>query len=218
MTRNFCSSVLFILISVIPSWAQQIKQPVLDAQTRLEFYRQHQGMKKNAVLADKKWTHLGPEIMSGRVTDIAVPHDRPHKFYVATASGGIWVTGNEGTTWQAIYLTQNGKRSCDFQAYVYKSDDHGKSWTDIAEGIPGGPVNVITEDPHRPGVLYVGTDLGVYISTDDGKSWSVLGNELPNTFVHDLKIHARDHVAVIATHGRGIFKLEIAELADVVSQ
>lgn len=161
--------------------------------------------------------------------------ESPFKFgllYVGTDDGKVQVTNNGGLDWHEImdglpkkkwvsrivasrynestvYLTQNGKRDNDFQVYVYKSEDYGKTWTDISEGIPGGPVNVIAEDPKYDDVLYVGTDLGVYVSTDDGESWNILGQDLPNPFVHDLKVHERDSVAVIGTHGRGVFTLDL---------
>ncbi|MCK7535267.1 MAG: hypothetical protein MZV63_31900 [Marinilabiliales bacterium] len=62
----------------------------------------------------------------------------------------------------------------------------------------------IKEDLNVPGMLYTGTDIGVYISRDGGKKWTVLGDS-PSTYVHDLVIHPRDNMIVIATHGRGMF-------------
>ncbi len=106
-----------------------------------------------------------------------------------------------------VYLTQNGKRDDDFAAYIWKSDDYGKTWQDISGNIPLGPVNVIREDPVDKNILYVGTDIGVYVSKDGGKSWDVLG-DLPSTYVHDLIIHPRDNILVIATHGRGMWVLD----------
>lgn len=108
---------------------------------------------------------------------------------------------------ETVYLTQNGKRDDEFAAYVWKSTDMGKTWQDISANIPLGPVNVIREDPVDKNILYVGTDIGVYVSKDQGKSWEVLGN-LPSTYVHDLRIHPRDNIIVIATHGRGIWALD----------
>ncbi len=161
--------------------------------------------------------------------------ESPLKFgvvYAGTDDGRLHVTRDSGLSWTEIldglpkrkwvsrvvaskydegtvYLTQNGKRDCDFQVYVYRSRDYGKTWEDISKGIPGGPVNVIKEDPRYEDVLYVGTDMGVYVTLDGGETWETLGSELPITFVHDLVIHPRDHVAVIATHGRGMFTLDV---------
>ena len=104
-------------------------------------------------------------------------------------------------------MTQNGKRDDDFQVYVWKSVDFGDSWRDISGNIPIGPVNVLREDPIDKNIIYVGTDIGVYVSKDGGKTYSVLG-DLPSTYVHDLVIHPRDNIIIIATHGRGIWVLD----------
>jgi photosystem II stability/assembly factor-like uncharacterized protein len=151
--------------------------------------------------------------------------------YVGTDDGKVHVTKNGGETWAEImeglpykkwvsriaasafdlgtaYMTQNGKRDDDFASYVWKSTDYGKTWVDISEGIPLGPVNVIREHPMNRDVLFVGTDVGVYVSKDAGKTWDVLGGNLPSTFVHDLIIHPRDNIIVIATHGRGMWALD----------
>ena len=160
--------------------------------------------------------------------------ESPLKFgllYAGTDDGRLHVTKDGGDSWTEInnnlpyqwisrvvaskykegtvYLTMNGKRDNDFQVYVYRSDDYGKTWKDIGEQIPGGPVNVIFEDPVKPGLLYVGTDCGVYVSLDDGTTWQVLGSDLPITFVHDLAIQERENVLVAATHGRGIYTLRL---------
>lgn len=161
--------------------------------------------------------------------------ESPLKFgliYAGTDDGRIHITKNGGKNWKEItsglvknkwisrvvaskykmsrvYLTQNGKRDDDFAPYVWKSEDFGNSWTSIAANISIGPVNVIREDPLNEKILYVGTDTGVYTSTDRGKSWSVLG-DLPTVYVHDLVIHSRDNILIIATHGRGIWALDVA--------
>ena len=151
--------------------------------------------------------------------------------YVGTDDGKVHVTKDGGKTWQEImeglpfqkwvsrivasaydmgtvYMTQNGKRDDDFTPYVWKSTDFGKTWIDISGSIPLGPVNVIREDPFKKGILYVGTDNGVYDTTDDGKTWNVLGDNLPSCYVHDLIIHPRENIIVIATHGRGMWAID----------
>jgi photosystem II stability/assembly factor-like uncharacterized protein len=102
----------------------------------------------------------------------------------------------------------NGRRDDDFTDYIYKSEDYGKTWIDISGNVPGGPVNVIREDPKRENILYLGTDLGVYVSLDRGEKWHSLPGDLPNCFVWDLKIHPRDNVLVIATNGRGMYAVD----------
>jgi hypothetical protein len=151
--------------------------------------------------------------------------------YAGTDDGRLWVTKDGGKAWQEItaglapgkwmsravasayklgtvYLTQNGKRDDDFTPYVWKSADFGKTWVSIAKGIPVGPVNVIREDPVKEDILYVGTDMGVYVTTDGGKTWMVLGGNLPTAYVHDLIVHPRDNIIVIATHGRGMWAMD----------
>jgi len=112
-----------------------------------------------------------------------------------------------------VYMTQNGKRDDDFTPYVWRSDDYGKTWQNIAGGIALGPVNVIREDVRDPDTLYLGTDSAVFISRDRGKSWHVLGGNLPTAYVHDLVIHPRENILVIATHGRGMWVLDADPLA-----
>jgi len=155
--------------------------------------------------------------------------------YVGTDDGRAHVTRDGGKKWQEIvkglapdrwishitasafkegtvYLAQNGKRDEDFRAYVWKSTDFGVSWRDISANLPLGPVNVIREDPGNENILYLGTDLAVYVSTDAGASWQVLGGNLPVTYVHDLVIHPRDNIVIIATHGRGMWALDAAQI------
>ena len=104
-------------------------------------------------------------------------------------------------------MTQTGRRDDDFQVYIWKSIDFGNSWQDISGNIPVGPVNTIREDPFNKDILYAGTDGGVFVSKDGGKLWEVLG-DLPFCYVHDLAIHPRDNMIVIATHGRGIWVMD----------
>jgi len=101
-----------------------------------------------------------------------------------------------------------GRFDDDFAPYVWMSVDFGRNWKDISKGLPLGPVNVIREDPVDRHILYAGTDLGVYVSKDRGQTWQVLGGNLPSVYVHDLIIHPRDNVVVIATHGRGMWVLD----------
>ncbi len=160
--------------------------------------------------------------------------ESPKKFgviYAGTDDGRAHVTKDGGRTWTEIskglvpqkwvsrivasqyneatvYLTQNGKRDDDFTPYVWKSTDYGATWKSIGGNIPLGPVNVIREDPTNANILYVGTDVGVYVTLDGGTTWQVLGANLPTAYVHDLIVHPRDKVIVIATHGRGMWAMD----------
>lgn len=160
--------------------------------------------------------------------------ESPFKFgyiYVGTDDGRVHVTKNGGAQWteitkglpynkhvsrivaskydpDTVYVTLNGRRDDDFNDYVYKSTDSGQTWTDISGNIPGGPVNVIREDPRKENILYVGTELGVYVTCDGGSRWDYLGSGLPNCFVWDLIIHPRDNSLVVATNGRGMYVID----------
>lgn len=151
--------------------------------------------------------------------------------YCGTDDGKVHVTKDGGKSWKEImkglpfrkwvsriaasryaqstvYMTQNGKRDDDFAPYIWKSTDFGETWQSIAGNIKLGPVNVIVEDPIDRNILYVGTDVGVYVTKDGGKKWDVLGGNLPTAYVQDLVIHPKENVIVIATHGRGMWALD----------
>jgi photosystem II stability/assembly factor-like uncharacterized protein len=95
----------------------------------------------------------------------------------------------------------------DFKPLIYRTHDSGKTWTRIVSGIPDGAyVHAVREDPKRQGLLYAGTELGVFYSTDDGAHWYPLQLNLPTTPVHDLVVKDDDLVA--ATHGRSFWILD----------
>lgn len=167
----------------------------------------------------------------GTITMISESRLQQGMIYVGTEGGSIWLTRDEGEEWRkvseglpekwvsrviasehdigTVYVSFTGFREDDFEAYLYASRDFGESWTSIRGNLPSESVNVIREDPHDAGVLYVGTDLGVYVSTDGGGTWHSLSVNLPTTPVHDLQIHRRDDELVIGTHGRSVFVLEL---------
>lgn len=127
-----------------------------------------------------------------------------------------WISRIEASRYNeaVVYMSQNGKRHDDFRPYLWKSADCGTTWKNITGNIPSGPINVIREDPKNDKVLYAGTDLGVYVTMDGGETWHALANNLPTTFVHDLVIHPRDDILVIATHGRGMYALDVRPIQN----
>ena len=160
----------------------------------------------------------------------------PALIYAGTDDGRLWRTKNGGESWEEIrkpplpvrwvsrivaskhdfgtvYVTQTGRRDDDAAVYVWRSSDFGDTWEDISANIPAGPVNVIREDPRDKEILYLGTDVGVYLSKDGGGSWQVLG-DLPCTYVHDLAIHPGENMIIIATHGRGMFVMDARPVND----
>ncbi len=95
----------------------------------------------------------------------------------------------------------------DWQPYIFKTIDYGKTWKRITDGIPSDyPVRVIREDPDREGLLYAGTEFGMFISFDDGEQWHSFQQNLPITPITDLKVHRKD--LVLSTMGRGFWIMD----------
>ena len=109
-------------------------------------------------------------------------------------------------------MALNGYRSDDFKPYVFVSENSGTTWKNISSNLPNSPVNVIKEDTKDEAILYVGTDNGVYVSFDKGENWQSFSNGLPKVAVHDLVIQPEAKDLVIGTHGRSIYKANIADL------
>jgi photosystem II stability/assembly factor-like uncharacterized protein len=105
------------------------------------------------------------------------------------------------------YIAVDRHKLDDFRAYIYRTRDYGKTWILIANGIPfGSYVRSVREDLRRPGLLFAGTETGVFFSIDDGSHWQPLQLNLPAAPVHDLTVHEDDLVA--ATHGRSFWVLD----------
>ncbi|HEX8476013.1 MAG TPA: hypothetical protein VF666_18585 [Pyrinomonadaceae bacterium] len=110
----------------------------------------------------------------------------------------------------------------DFRPYLYKTTDYGKTWTKIVEGIGAGAfTRVVREDPNRRGLLYAGTETGMYVSFDDGARWQSLQLNLPVVPITDLAVHRREKDLVVATQGRSFWILDdlavLHQLADAPS-
>jgi hypothetical protein len=107
------------------------------------------------------------------------------------------------------YVSFDGHRRDDFKAYVLKTTDYGRTWTNISANIPSNePVYVVKEDLKNPRLMFAGTEFAVYASVDGGGSWHKLMNGFPTVAVHDLTIHPRDGDLVAATHGRSMWILD----------
>ena len=124
-----------------------------------------------------------------------------------------------GTAYVAIYRYLLG----DFAPYLYRTDDFGKSWTRLTDGkngIPGdSPTRVVREDPDRPGLLYAGTEFGMYVSFDNGGHWQSFQMNLPITPITDIKV--AHNSLVISTQGRSFWVLDnlspLHQLTDKVA-
>ena len=105
------------------------------------------------------------------------------------------------------YVAGNRYQRADRAPYVYKTADFGQTWTKITSGIPADDfARTIREDPRRKGLLFVGTETGIYVSFDDGTAWQSLRLDLPVTPVHGIQVKNDD--LVIATHGRSFYILD----------
>jgi photosystem II stability/assembly factor-like uncharacterized protein len=119
------------------------------------------------------------------------------------------------------YLAATRYQLDDLRPYLFKTNDYGRTWQPISDGIPADDfTRVIREDPVRRGLLFCGTESGVYVSEDDGAHWRSLRHNLPVVPVHDLAIKDDDLVA--ATHGRSFWILDditpLRALTDAVRQ
>jgi photosystem II stability/assembly factor-like uncharacterized protein len=151
--------------------------------------------------------------------------------WVGSDDGLIHVTRDGGATWTDVtpkempefgrvsqidasafddataYVSVRRPLLADFSPYIFKTNDFGRTWTKIVNGIrPDAYVHAVREDPNRRGLLYAATQHGVYLSYDDGGSWQPLNPGLPDVPVSDLVVEANE--LVIATHGRGFWVLD----------
>ena len=155
----------------------------------------------------------------------------PGLLWAGTDDGLVHVTRDGGDNWREItppgvpewslisrveasphdpataYVAATRYKLDEYDPYLYVTHDYGETWHDLGQALPRGEITrVIREDPVRPGLLYVGTETGVFVSLDSGESWFRLRNNLPVAPIYDLKVKDGDLVA--ATHGRSIWILD----------
>ena len=169
------------------------------------------------------------------------PHGND-EIWIGTDNGFVQLTRDAGKTWQNVtpkgipawakistidvsalqpgtaYAAVDNQRQDDFRPLVFKTRDYGKTWTKITNGLPDGHfVGVVRADTVKAGLLYAGTDAGVFVSFDDGGRWQALQRNLPVAWVRDLLVHDNDLIA--ATQGRAIWVLDdlspLRQLDDV---
>jgi len=151
--------------------------------------------------------------------------------WVGTDDGLIQITRDDGKTWSNVtpkglpewamvslieaspfdagtaYAAVDAHKLDNFKPYIFKTSDFGKTWTPITNGLTDGAyVHAVREDPKRKGLLYAGTETGIWVSFDDGGHWQTLQLNLPTTPVADLMVHNDD--LVVATHGRAFWALD----------
>ncbi len=128
-----------------------------------------------------------------------------------------WITRLQASAHDeaTVYLSMDRHRSDDVRAYLYRSKDHGQTWTSLVKNSAlTGPIHVIREDARNPNLLYAGSEFGLFLSLDAGNTW-VPQQHLPTVPVHDLVVHPREHELVVATHGRGLYIMDVAPLQEL---
>jgi hypothetical protein len=162
--------------------------------------------------------------------------------WVGTDDGLIYVTRDDGKQWTAVtppevtawskvsqieaghfdaetaYASVDRHRLADNKPYIYRTHDGGKTWRNVAAGIPEGAyVNSVKEDPQAKGLLYAATELRVYVSFNEGEQWQPLQNNMPVTSVRDIVVHGDD--LAVATHGRGFWVMDqMSALRQIAAQ
>jgi photosystem II stability/assembly factor-like uncharacterized protein len=181
----------------------------------------------------------------GVIYTIAPSPLRAPMVWVGTDDGLIQMTNDDGKSWQNVtpptltawskvvmieashfdvneaYAAIDRHRLEDYAPYIYRTRDGGKSWQAITAGLPAGVyLQTIKEDTQRRGLLFAGTELGVFVSFDDGDHWQSLQLNLPACSMRDLAVHGDD--LIVATHGRGFWVLDnitpLRQLSDEVMQ
>ncbi len=174
-------------------------------------------------------------VVGSAIQSLALSSVRRGVIWVGTNLGLIKVTTDEGKTWQDVtipdlqpradilaieasrfdpataYAVADRHGTGDYQPYIYRTHDYGKTWTLIVTGLatnqPSGSfARVVREDTKRQGLLFAGTESGMYVSFDDGDNWQSLQLNLPNTSYRDLVVKGND--LVVGTYGRGIWVLD----------
>jgi len=133
---------------------------------------------------------------------------------ITTPTPNKWVSRVVASKWDkaTVYVAQTGYREDDFAPYLWRSTDYGKHWTSIVGDLPTEPINVVREDPSRKDILYVGTDMGVFVSYNGGVHWESLCGGIPHVAVHDLAIQPRAKDLVAGTHGRSVWVLKLDDV------
>jgi len=174
--------------------------------------------------------NTGAEVYGTIFALVESPH-QPGVFWAGSDDGLVHLSEDGGTTWMnitppdlpewalisvievsphqpgAAYLAATRYKQDDIAPYLYKTTDSGQTWTRITTGIPSTDfTRVIREDPHRRGLLYTGTETGIYMSFDDGAHWQRMGGNLPTVPIYDLIVKGME--LVVATHGRSFWILD----------
>ncbi|MGE0104027.1 MAG: WD40/YVTN/BNR-like repeat-containing protein [Blastocatellales bacterium] len=181
--------------------------PITKDNTSVEYYCTIFTVSESPVQKGIIWTGSDDGLVhvtqnGGGKWDNVTPKDIPEWIQINSIEASPHAAG-------AAYFAGTMYKSDDFRPYLYKTTDFGRTWKKIVNGLPNDSfTRVIREDPHRRGLLYAGTETGMWISFDDGENWQSLQLNLPVVPITDLAIHKRDKDLVVATQGRSFWILD----------
>jgi hypothetical protein len=180
--------------------------PITKDNTSIEYYDTIFTVMESPVQAGTIWVGTDDGLVQvtrdgGKKWDNVTPSKdlMPEWIQINSLDAGAFDAGT-------AYVAATMYKYDDYKPYLYKTSDYGKTWKKITNGIPDGAfTRVIREDPNKRGLLYAGTETGMYISFDDGANWQSLQLNLPITPITDLAIHKREKELVAATEGRAFW-------------
>src|SRR5262249_23828560 len=170
----------------------------------------------------------------GNIVSLSESPKKEGLLYAGTDDGLVQVTEDGGQAWRkverfpgvpeetyvsrleasradadTVYAAFDNHKKGDFKPYLLKSADRGRTWTSIAGDLPErGTVYAVVDDHERPGLLFAGTEFGLYVTVDGGRRWVRLKGNLPTVAVRDLEVQRRENDLALATFGRGFYILD----------
>lgn len=195
-----------------------------------------------------KWTRISPNLSTSSFPDkysfaagaFGESNFLKGEIYIGMDKGAFWVSSDNGVSWEErshglgnayirciypshykknrIYLSMTGLNYDDTNPYLYVTEDKGKTWKNISINLPNEPVNVIKEDEAYEDILYAGTHKGLFISMDRGMTWDLMNSNMPRVPISDIEFHNESNDLIVSTHGRGIYKLNLNPIYEVIKE
>lgn len=194
---------------------------------------------KNSSGPADNWVPISPDLTDGIIFDerfhnisaIDNSNLNPQKIYVGTSDANVWVSQNDGANWTNItgtlpnryvtsvhaspnfsnnvYVTHTGYKYNSYIPHIHKSTNNGASWTDISTNLPPAGINDVLIFPGNENVLFVATDVGVYVTYDGGGAWSRLGTNMPIISVWDLAYNPNQQKIIAGTFAKSIQTIDV---------